>query len=165
MLRMFVMQQPHKEYLHIVEFAYNNGQHESLGMSPFKVLYGRKCRVLIDWNNPVNKLALGPDMLAEMEEAVKKVQKNLRAAQDRQKVYADKKRAYREFQPGDHIYLRVEPKGEFLAEPLHIFDHRETNLWKRAITQVKVQWKHFGLEEATWKEEEFKQKAYLALFS
>lgn len=94
MLHMFVMQQPQKweDYLHLVEFSYNNGHHESLGMSPFEVLYGRKCRVPIDWNNPVNKLALGPDMLAEMEETIKKVRQNLRAAQDRHKVYADKKK-------------------------------------------------------------------------
>lgn len=111
MLRMFVMEQPQKweYYLHLVEFAYNNGHHESLGMSPFEVLYGRKFKVPIDWNNPVNKLALGHDMLAEMEEIVKKVQQNLRVAKDRQKVYADKKRTYREFQPGDHVYLRVKP--------------------------------------------------------
>eukprot|EP00253_Pinus_taeda_P021712 PITA_21712 len=111
MLHMFVMQQPHKweDYLHLVEFAYNNGHHESLGMSRFKVLYRRKCRIPIDWNNPVNKLALGPDMLAKMEEAVKKVRQNLRAASDKQKVYEDKKRTYREFQLGDHVYLRVKP--------------------------------------------------------
>jgi len=111
MLHMFAMQQPQKweDYLHLVEFSYNNGHHESLGMSPFEVLYGRKWRVPIDWNNPVNNLALGPDMLAEMEETVKKVRQNLRAAQDRHKVYADKKRTYREFQLRDHVYLRVKP--------------------------------------------------------
>eukprot|EP00253_Pinus_taeda_P030090 PITA_30090 len=39
MLRMFVMQQPHQweDYIHLVEFAHNNGHHESLGMSPFEV--------------------------------------------------------------------------------------------------------------------------------
>eukprot|EP00253_Pinus_taeda_P009191 PITA_09191 len=73
---------PHKweDYLHLVEFAYNNEHHESLGMIPLEVLYGRKCRVPVDWNNPVNKLALGPNMLAEMDEVVKKVRQNLRAA-------------------------------------------------------------------------------------
>eukprot|EP00253_Pinus_taeda_P030825 PITA_30825 len=181
MLHMFVMQQPHKweDYLHLVEFSYNNGHHESLGMSPFEVLYGRKCRVPVDWNNPVNKLALGPDMLSEMEEVVKKVRKNLRAAQNRQKMYADKKRTYREIQPGDHIYPRIKPQksslqcrgcakvileGEFLAEPLRILDQRETTLRKRVITQVKVQWKHFGPDEATWEEEDFMREAYLTLF-
>ena len=36
-----------------------------------------------EWNNPVNKLTLVPDMLAEMEEAIKKVRQNVRATQDR----------------------------------------------------------------------------------
>jgi hypothetical protein len=43
MLRMHVMDQPKKweDYLPLVEFAYNNGYHESLKMSPFEALYGR----------------------------------------------------------------------------------------------------------------------------
>jgi len=41
------MQQVHKweDYVHLVEFTYKNGNDESLGMSSFEVLYGRKCRV------------------------------------------------------------------------------------------------------------------------
>ncbi len=61
--------------------------------------------------------------------------------------------------------LQVELEGEILVEILNILDRREVTLWKRAITQVKVQWKHFGLDEATWEEEEFIREAYLMLFS
>lgn len=61
--------------------------------------------------------------------------------------------------------VQVELEGEFLAEPLRILDQRETTLWRRAITQVKVQWKHFGQDEATWKEEETMQKIYPTLFT
>jgi transposase InsO family protein len=45
MLRMYVMDNPLKweDYLHLVEFAYNNGYQASLRMSPFESLYGRKC--------------------------------------------------------------------------------------------------------------------------
>jgi len=44
MLRMYVMDKPSKweDYLHLVEFAYNNGYQTSLNMSPFEELYGRK---------------------------------------------------------------------------------------------------------------------------
>eukprot|EP00253_Pinus_taeda_P024011 PITA_24011 len=154
MLCNYVMHQPGKweEYLHLVEFAYNNGYHESLKISPFEVLYGRKCTIPANWNSPEDKLILGSDMLEEMDKIVKRVRQNLKVAQDRQKMYANKKRTYREFQVGD---LRVEPKGEFLVEPLHILDQREVTLRKQAIIQVKVQWKHFSPEEATWEDKGF----------
>jgi hypothetical protein len=44
MLRMYVMDKPSKweDYLHLVEFSYNNGYQASLKMSPFEALYGRK---------------------------------------------------------------------------------------------------------------------------
>jgi hypothetical protein len=50
MLRMHVMDKPSKweNYLHLVEFAYNNGYQTSLTMSPFEALYGRRC------NTPVS---------------------------------------------------------------------------------------------------------------
>jgi hypothetical protein len=44
MLRMYVMDNPSKweDYLHLVEFSYNNGYQASLKMNPFEALYGRK---------------------------------------------------------------------------------------------------------------------------
>jgi hypothetical protein len=44
MLRMYVMDKSSKweEYLHLVEFSYNNGYQTSLKMSPFETLYGRR---------------------------------------------------------------------------------------------------------------------------
>eukprot|EP00253_Pinus_taeda_P016981 PITA_16981 len=96
MLRAYVMQQPTlwEEYLHLVEFAYNNGYHTSTQMSPFE----------------------------------------------------------------------VKPKGEVLVKPLNILDRREVQLRKRVITQVKVQWRHYGPEEATWEDEELMRRTYPALF-
>jgi hypothetical protein len=43
MLRMYVMDKPSKweDYLHLVEFAYNNGYQASLKMRPFEALYGK----------------------------------------------------------------------------------------------------------------------------
>jgi hypothetical protein len=45
-------------------------------------------------------------MLQEMESMVKKVQQNVKEAQDRQKSYADHKIRHLEFQVGDHVYLK-----------------------------------------------------------
>lgn len=51
-----------------------------------------------------------------------------------------------------------------MVELLNILDQREVMLWKRAITQVKVQWHHFGLDEATWKDEKLMKEAYIGIF-
>eukprot|EP00253_Pinus_taeda_P010499 PITA_10499 len=116
MLRAYVMQQPTlwEEYLHLVEFAYNNGYHTSAQMSPFEVMYGRKCCTPSSWGGPEDKLSLGPEMLKEMEDMVKRVRINLRAAQDRQKNFADRKRRFKEYQVGDHVYIRIQAKRSTL---------------------------------------------------
>ena len=66
-------------------------------MSPFDILYGRKCNTPISWSSPVDILMSGLDLLKDMELTVKHVQQKLKAAQDRQKSYADFKRTPREF--------------------------------------------------------------------
>ena len=62
MLHMYVMGKSTKweDYLHLVEFAYNNGHQASLGMSPYEALYGRRCRTPVTWDNLVNRVVLGP---------------------------------------------------------------------------------------------------------
>eukprot|EP00253_Pinus_taeda_P004509 PITA_04509 len=151
-----------------------------------------------------------------LKEMVKKVRSNLKAAQDRQKSFVDRKRKFKEYQVGDHVYVRIQakksmlqwngcaklaprfcgpfhilakiesvayqlalpshirvhnvfhvsmlkkyvydpkhvkPEGEILVEPLNILDRREVMLRKQVITQIKVQWQHFGPDEATWEDE------------
>jgi hypothetical protein len=112
MLRMYVMDKPSKweDYLHLVEFSYNNGYQDSLKMSPFEALYGRKCNTPVSWDNPVDRVVLGPELLKEMEEKMVKIKQNLKATQDRKKSYADKSRTTREFKVGEHVFLKVKPK-------------------------------------------------------
>jgi hypothetical protein len=109
MLRMYVMDKPSKweDYLHLVEFSYNNGYQTSLKMSPFEALYGRKCNTPVSWDNPTDRAVVGPDLLREMEEKMLKIKQNLKVAQDRQKIYVDKGRTHREFKVGDHVFLKV----------------------------------------------------------
>eukprot|EP00253_Pinus_taeda_P003209 PITA_03209 len=174
-------------------------------------------------------------MLEEIEEMVKRVRNNLKATQDWQKNFADQKRSFREFQVGDHVYIRVrakkstlqwigcaklqprfcepfqnlgqiglvayqlalpihirvhnvfhvsllkkyiydlkhvinweniqvESEGEFLVETLGILYRREVTLRKRVITQVKVQWQHYELEEATWEDEQVMKETFPIFF-
>ena len=60
--------------------------------------------------------------------------------------------------------IQLEPKGDFQTEPLCILDRREIMLRNRAIAQIKVQWKHFNHEEATWEMEDKMREAYPSMF-
>eukprot|EP00253_Pinus_taeda_P030931 PITA_30931 len=174
MLRAYVMQQPTEweDYLHLVEFAYNNGYHTSLLMSPFEVLYGRKYHTPSRWSGLEDRLMLGPEMLKEMEELVKRVRSNLKILARigpvaYQLTLPSHIRVHNVFHVSvlkKYVYdpkhvinwqdIQVEPEGEIQVEPLSILDRREVTLRKRDITQVKVQWQHFGPDEATWEDEE-----------
>ncbi|GJU74115.1 putative reverse transcriptase domain-containing protein [Tanacetum coccineum] len=75
-------------HLPLVEFSYNNSYHSSVRCAPFEALYSRKCHSPIMW--------------AEIKD-------RLKAARDRQKSYADKRRKPLEFSVGDYVLLKVSP--------------------------------------------------------
>ena len=78
-------------------------------MAPFEALYGRRCRTPLNWSEASERNFFGPDMVNEAEEQVRLIQVYLKAAQSRQKNYADKRRRPLVFQVGDPVYLRVSP--------------------------------------------------------
>jgi hypothetical protein len=98
-----------EKWLPLIEFSYNNSYQESLKMAPFEALYGRKCRTPLNWVEPEERRFFGIDFVKEAEEQVCAIQKNIAAAQARQKSYADKRRKPIEFEVGDHVYLKVSP--------------------------------------------------------
>ena len=69
MLRMYVKDYPKKweDYLHFLQFAYNNHYQALTKLSPFEILYGRKCYIPITWINPIDRLMLGPHMLKTLK--------------------------------------------------------------------------------------------------
>jgi len=74
----------------------------------------RRCKVPLGWDNIEYSLALGPNMIKEMEEVVKKVKQNLKIAQDHKKSYAESKIIHKDFNVGDRVYLKVNPKKSTL---------------------------------------------------
>jgi hypothetical protein len=70
----------------------NNGYQASLRIIPFEALYGRKWNNPASWDNPTDRVVLGSKFLKDMEDQVVNIKKNLKATQDRQKVYANKNR-------------------------------------------------------------------------
>ena len=51
----------------------------------------------------MNRVVIGPELLKEMEQEVVKIRKNLKEAQDGQKIYVDKHRVNRDFNVWDHV--------------------------------------------------------------
>ena len=95
--------------LSFAKFSYNNSYQASLKISPFEALYGRRCQTPVMWSKVRERSLFGPDMIKEAEEQVAKVRENLKAAQSRQKSYADTRRRPLELQPRDFVYLKVSP--------------------------------------------------------
>ena len=61
-------------------------------MAPFDALYGRRCRTPLSWSQTGERKIFGPDLVTEAKDKVKVIQVNLKAAQSRQKSYADTRR-------------------------------------------------------------------------
>ncbi|WVZ97760.1 hypothetical protein U9M48_043273 [Paspalum notatum var. saurae] len=90
-----------EDMLRASEFAYNNSYQKSLEMAPFEALYGRRCRIPLNWSEPGERDTFGPDLVTQAEEQVKFIH--------RQKSYSDKRRRPLAFEEGNHVYLRVSP--------------------------------------------------------
>ena len=88
-------------------------------MSPFEVLYGRRCKVPLIWGNLEDRLNLGPDMFGQMEEMIRQIKQNLKLAQDKHKSYAYKIRIDKEYKLDEHVFLRVKPKNRKLSSGLY----------------------------------------------
>jgi hypothetical protein len=92
-----------------MEFSYNNSYHSSIKAAPFEALYGRKCRTPIGWFEVGEGQLTGPELIMTTTDKVKEIQGRLKAAQDRQKSYADQRRQPLEFQVHDRVLLKVSP--------------------------------------------------------
>ena len=78
-------------------------------MAPFEVLYGRRCRSPISWNEVGERKLLGLELVQLTTEKIQLIRERLLATQSRQKSYADNRRRDLEFQVGDHVFLKVSP--------------------------------------------------------
>ncbi|KAK9055581.1 hypothetical protein SSX86_026665 [Deinandra increscens subsp. villosa] len=96
-------------HLPLVEFSYNNSYHASIGMPPYEMLYGRKCRTPVCWGGVGQRELASKDVVELTSGKIDMIRARLKAAQDRQKSYADKRRRHIEFQVGDLVMLKVSP--------------------------------------------------------
>ncbi|KAK2448849.1 hypothetical protein QL285_008096 [Trifolium repens] len=97
------------DVLPLIEFTYNNSFHASIGMAPYEALYGRRCQTPLCWYQDGESMIVGPEMVQQTTDKVRKIRAMMKVAQDRQKSYADRRRRPLEFEEGDHVFLRVTP--------------------------------------------------------
>ena len=73
-------------YLPLVEFAYNNSFHSSIGMAPYEALYGRKCRSPIHLDEMGEKKnILDRSWFKGLEKPYKKIYKRMLTIESQQK--------------------------------------------------------------------------------
>ncbi|XP_074324181.1 uncharacterized protein LOC141661100 [Apium graveolens] len=87
----------------------NENYHSSIGMPPYKALYGRKCRTPTSWNEVGKGKIFGPELIQQMKDTVTIIKNRLIVAQDRQKKCVDPTRKDVEFEIGEAVLLKVSP--------------------------------------------------------
>nr|GEZ43378.1 DNA/RNA polymerases superfamily protein [Tanacetum cinerariifolium] len=139
----------------------------SIKAAPYEILYGRKCRVPICWNEVGERIIEGPGLIEVTNEKVAVAKKKLKEDRYRQKSYADPHRRSLEFNPGDRMFLKVSPCRDLslAEEPEKILDRQERVMRNKTIPFVKILWKNHPEREATWETEESMRASYPRFFS
>ncbi|XP_027343082.1 uncharacterized protein LOC113855652 [Abrus precatorius] len=88
---------------------FTSSYHASIGMTLFEALYGQRCKTLLCWYETEETTLCVPDMIQRQNEPIRMIRDKMKAAQDRQKSYYDKRRKPFEFQMADHVFLKVSP--------------------------------------------------------
>jgi len=107
-LRMFCNHQKNNwsDLLHLVEFAWNNHHHSSIGMTPFYANYGMHPTMT---DVPTAGQESMPVRIKRLLEAREEIKEQMGKAQREQKVQYDKKRAQEPvFKVGDMVYLATD---------------------------------------------------------
>ena len=97
------------KYLSLVEFAYNNSYQTSISMASFGVLYGRKYRTLICWNEMGERKINNLELIEVSTENICIIREKLKVAQDSQKSYVDVRRKELDLEMDDMVILKVAP--------------------------------------------------------
>jgi hypothetical protein len=79
----------------------------SIGMKPFRALYGYDAPTLIDLVFGERRAPKAKDWITESQEILKLLKENLQTTQNWQKMSVDSHRIERSFEVGDLVFLRL----------------------------------------------------------
>lgn len=80
----------------------------------------------MSWDNPMNKLMLGPEMLKKREWEVIETKQNLNITQDTQSNYVDRNEIHKIFEVDVHVYPKIKL--------------RRSALWRGAYKGIAPRW-------------------------
>ena len=81
----------------------------TIGMTPFRALYGYDASTFADWIFGDSRDPKAKEWIQEGQYILKILRENIQAAQNQQKIYADRNRVERIFEVGDFVYLHLQP--------------------------------------------------------
>jgi hypothetical protein len=97
------------KWLHLGEYFYNTTHHMSIGMTPFRVLYGYDSLTFMEIAFGDSRAPMAKEWIRESQDILRELKDHLQRAQNQQKFYKDKHRVERSFEVGGLVYLRLQP--------------------------------------------------------
>lgn len=91
------------------ESHYKTTYHISIGLNPFRALYGNDAPIFIDMALGDNMASMARYWLQESQDIPRILKENLQIAQNWQKVHAYRHRVECSFQEGGIVCLRLQP--------------------------------------------------------
>ncbi|KAM1359897.1 hypothetical protein ACFX11_046865 [Malus domestica] len=145
--------------LDLMEFAYNNSYHSSIGTASFEALYGKSCRTPLCWSKVGERVLVGPEIVDETTQNIQKGKLSPR--------YIGPYMITERVDPSHmipHQPLEINPDLSYDEEPVTILDWKDKELRNKTMRLVKVLWRNHLVEEATWETEDRMRGMYPRLF-
>ena len=120
-LRAFTADKPStwSNFLPWAELALNCFHHAALGTSLFRALYGREPPLLVGAPPSAKTPPNVADLIRERGELLIELRENLKKAQQRMSVVANRRRRHLEFEVGYFVWLKLQPyRQHSVAKPL-----------------------------------------------
>ncbi|KAK6147835.1 hypothetical protein DH2020_018747 [Rehmannia glutinosa] len=155
------------EYIALMEFAYNNQNHSSIGMAPYEALYGRKCRLkaaqdrqksYVDQHRREMEYEVGEKVFFRVSpwKGILRFGKKGKLSPCYIGPYEILEKigplAYRS--NPSHILrddlVEVADNLTYVEESVRIVGYKEEQLRNRVILLIKVLWNNHSSQEATW---------------
>ncbi|KAD3640194.1 hypothetical protein E3N88_29417 [Mikania micrantha] len=137
-----------------------------IGMPPYEMLYGRKCCTLGYWGEVgqrglANKKEVKPRFIGPFKiiARIRSVAYRLELPEELNGIHDTFHVSYlRKCLADESAYvpledLEIDDKLSYVEKPVTILDRKVKHLRKKALNQVKVQWKNRRGSDATWESE------------